>query len=248
MKFLIQKINGEVRHDFAFTLLESIDYNNWCQNNIKIGIKYINYDNDNQASIQFKSFHKNYVPVGSVEFINKYLNHFYGMTVRPINVPEELIDKNFTHRLVFNGTEAYFPHIDDKMFIKSNDRIKSICGIYNQQDAINLPVGNYQFSEVIKIKSEWRAFFYQGALVGLQNYAGDFILFPDVNKIWEMAAAYKSAPIAYTLDVGVNDSGTFVIECHDFFACGLYGFANHSLYPKMLHKWFWQYIQREIIK
>jgi len=41
---------------------------------------------------------------------------------------------------------------------------------------------------------------------------------------------------------------TFVIEVHDFFSCGLYGFADHSIYPNMLHRWFWQYIQREMVE
>jgi hypothetical protein len=63
-----------------------------------------------------------------------------------------------------------------------------------------------------------------------------------------MIKAYKSAPIAYTLDIGITDYDTIVIECHDFFSCGLYGFANHAIYPNMLYKWFWQYIQREMVE
>lgn len=35
---------------------------------------------------------------------------------------------------------------------------------------------------------------------------------------------------------------------HDFFSCGLYGFANHAIYPNMLYQWFWQYIQREMVE
>ena len=100
----------------------------------------------------------------------------------------------------------------------------------------------YQFSQVILIDSEWRAFVYKGKLVGLQNYCGEFTLFPDVEKIKEMIKAYKSAPIAYTLDVGINANGTFVIEVHDFFSCGLYGFSDSSL-PFMFSQWFHQYIQ-----
>jgi hypothetical protein len=70
-----------------------------------------------------------------------------------------------------------------------------------------------------------------------------------VGVIKEMIADYKSAPVAYTLDVAVCDShtfaddiGTVVIEVHDFFSCGLYGF-NDIKYPNMLHRWFREYLK-----
>lgn len=77
--------------------------------------------------------------------------------------------------------------------------------------------------------------------MGLQNYSGEFTKFPSVNKINAMIKHYKSAPIAYTLDVGVNDNGTFVIEVHDFFSCGLYGFSNYAILPNMYYRWFNEY-------
>ena len=52
------------------------------------------------------------------------------------------------------------------------------------------------------------------------------------------------APIAYTLDVGINDKGTFVIEVHDFFSCGLYGFADVGILPSMLNRWFQEFISK----
>jgi len=80
-------------------------------------------------------------------------------------------------------------------------------------------------------------------LVGLQNYTGDFTMFPNVNKINEMIQTYKSSPVAYTLDIGINDKDTFVIEVHDFFSCGLYGFSNHKILPFMFSKWFNNHIK-----
>lgn len=59
-----------------------------------------------------------------------------------------------------------------------------------------------------------------------------------------MIAAYADAPIAYTLDVFVAEfSGcagdkTYIMEAHDFFGCGLYGFDMPDLYPYMCHQWF----------
>ena len=45
------------------------------------------------------------------------------------------------------------------------------------------------------------------------------------------------------LDVGINENGTFVLECHNFFSCGFYGFSNHQLIPLMFKSWF-----RECVK
>jgi hypothetical protein len=259
MKFLIQKIDNEVRHDFSFVLLEAIRFRNWLKNSEKITYKFLNTTED-QKEIVFKELHRNYVPVGSVEFVTAFLQQFYGLTPKPINVPQELWHHpsfDFTKRRIFNGTEKDFK---GKLFVKSNDKIKGICGILNEAEPYELPVGNYQFSEVISIESEWRAFVYQNKLVGLQNYAGEFTKFPSIGIIEEMIKAYKSAPVAYTLDIGVGDdvydedngmfqySKTFVIEVHDFFSCGLYGFADLSKYPQMLHRWFHQYIQIEMVE
>jgi hypothetical protein len=59
-----------------------------------------------------------------------------------------------------------------------------------------------------------------------------------------MTQAYKSAPVAYTLDVGVNNDGTFVIECHDFFSCGLYGFAKLDILPPMFSQWYHEFLRK----
>ena len=257
MKFLIQKIDNKVVHDFSFTLLESIRYQNWLTNTKDIKVKYLDYivitDPDMIYPIQWKSIHRDYVPVGSVEFVTEFLGHFYGLIPKPINVPEELFGIEFTQRKIFNGTEKDFK---GRLFVKSNDKIKSITGILNETESYDLPVGNYQFSDVISIESEWRVFVYQDKLVGLQNYSGDFTKFPDVHKIEEMIKAYKNAPIAYTLDVGVGKSqyhkkygfflgnDTFIIEVHDFFSCGLYGFAEHKIYPYMLYRWHYEYLNK----
>ena len=246
MKFLIQKIDKEIRHDFSFTLLESIRYHNWLENSVEMKSKFIDYINKYDIKEwRFKDYHNNYIPVGSVEFVLAYMEHFQIPQPKPMNVPNELIP--YANRYILNCN-----HIDlediilHKYFLKSADKIKGTAGIFHKGE-VEIPAGNYQLSPVIDIESEWRCFIYKGQLVGMQNYSGDFTVFPHVNKINEMIDAFKSAPIAYTLDVGIKKSkffdinNTFVIECHDFFSCGLYGFADHKIYPHMLQRWFNEY-------
>ena len=249
MRFLIQKINREIIHDFSFTLLESARYQNWLQQDKNaVTIKYINcLTNDNIWF--FKPFHEHYIPVGSVEFVLSWMKRFSVPTPKPMNVPVELFD--FVERGIFNGPHYDMNDILDERFVKSNDHIKGFKEVIDS--TYQLPEGNYQFSELIDIESEWRCFVYQGKLVGLQNYSGVFSMFPDIKTILYMIHEYKSAPIAYTLDVGVKPiveidgsffNKTFVIECHDFFSCGLYGFADHKIYPYMLYRWFHEYLNK----
>lgn len=245
MKFLIQKINKRVVHDFSFTLLESIQYQNWLNlNKNDIGVKYIDFDINNW---KFKSFHKNYVPIGSIEFILTWFKYFYDHVPKPINVPEELSDPYYSMRQIING--FYFDLKDleqGEWFVKSATKFKGFTEIINIDDNHDrkIPAGYYQISEKIGIESEWRIFVYQGKLVGLQNYSGDYTKFPDIESIHWMIHDYKSAPIAYTLDVGINKGNTFVIEVHDFFSCGLYGFADHKILPFMFYRWFHEYLNK----
>lgn len=244
MNFLIQTINGQVRHDFSFTLMESIRYQNWLDNRMS-------YETTD-GTISKK--HKDFIPVGSVEFVSAFLSVFYGLTPKPKNVPEELF--GYAGREIFNtGSRCIESEMGlrrfDEGFVKSNDKIKGYSGIIHTGDII--PEGNYQTSEYIEIESEYRCFVFKGELVGIQYYSGDFTIFPNVDTIKEMILAYKSAPVAYTLDVAVvslpptvqflTNEETLVIEVHDFFSCGLYGFANHKILPFMFSQWFYEFIK-----
>jgi hypothetical protein len=263
MKFLIQKCNGEIKHDFAFTLLESIRFRNWLTNRKDVMVRFVDTDLETDAISRLrpsplKAIHRNYVPIGSVEFVTFFLEKFYGLTPKPINVPQELY--SYAGRDIWNGNHLFLDNTGGKFFVKSADRIKGFSEVvecrtdnFTTTFSPNIPIGNYQYSNYVSgIVSEWRAFVYEGKLVGLQNYSGEFTKFPTVGKINEMIKKYKSAPIAYTLDVGIINYGyhqqTIVIEVHDFFSCGLYGFADHAILPNMFYKWFWQYIQREMVE
>ena len=255
MKFLIQKINGEIRHDFVYVLMESIRFRNWLQNAEKIKYRFFDTTEDG-VDFKFKPLHRHYVPVGTVEFVSSFINHFYGLTPKPMNVPWELrVYPLFSKRRITDCTDVEVMTLKNtvKLFVKSNDKIKGYSEIIDTSKEFQVPAGNYQISDYLTgIESEWRAFVYNDILVGLQNYCGEFTLFPNPETIKNMIKAFKSAPIAYTLDVGVRNvdyyqKETIIIEAHDFFSCGLYGFSNLAIYPQMLHRWFWQYIQREMV-
>ena len=243
IKFLIQRVDGNIIHDFLFTLLESCRYQNWVHNGTFVSTRFFN-TKPNQKNFEFKPIHRNLVPVGSIEFVSAFIKHFYNKLPRPQNVPECLF--RYANRNIFNGSDKDFSGLK---FIKSNDYIKAkkengedVTGTYDNEGYYTLPKGNYQISNIIRIDVEYRCFVYRNTLVGIHYYSGDFTIFPNVNVINAMIKDYTtSCPIAYTLDIGVNTNNTFVIEVHDFFSCGLYGFADHIIYPQMLYKWFKEY-------
>ena len=249
MKFVIQKIENQIRHDFSFTLLEAIRFYNWIRHGQDLAtVRYVNTKYNSKGILQdpeFKKYHRTYIPVGSVEFVTQFLEEFHGLTPKPLNVPDEL--KPHAGRVIFEGTNVNLDLIKGKWFVKSHDKIKGLTKVVDCPDILSVPPGGherYQISNYINIDSEWRVFVYKGKMVGLQHYIGEFTLFPDVTKIKRMIEDYKNCPISYTLDIGINAEGTFVIEVHDFFSCGLYGFTNNAILPQMFGRWFNEYIRK----
>ena len=59
-----------------------------------------------------------------------------------------------------------------------------------------------------------------------------------------MIKDYKDSPLSYTLDVGINNNGTFIIEVHPFVSCGLYGFSDYRILCYMFENGF-NYIKRD---
>jgi hypothetical protein len=228
--FLIQTIDGQVRHDFSFALMESIDYQNWLH---KGSHDYVLCDLDDM----FESDFADYTPSGTIQFVQKFLASYHDMhSIKPINIPTDLFWKDFLKRGVTIKTEGSYLFDDDK-FVKSDTILKGHTNVVRHLD---IPIdGRYLVSDLINIDSEWRCFVFNGELVGMQNYLGDFTTIPDIHLIKEMISEYKGCPPAYTLDVGINeDDGTFLIECHNFYSCGTYGFSNNTVIPQMIYQSF----------
>jgi hypothetical protein len=222
--FLVQTVEGHVKHDFAFSLEEAVRYQNWYNNG-----SHALHLCDNVLDRDFSTF----IPVGTIQFVKKFLSIYYDIhVIKPINIPPELFYFKFLQRhvelvhkkdLVLDGKEK---------FVKSNESLKGYTETVTSTEGI--PDIELVVSDLIEIESEWRAFVFRGELVGLQNYSGDFTAFPDVEFIKICIKEYTNCPPAYTLDIGLNEEdGTFIIEAHNFYSCGLYGFSENRLLPQM---------------
>jgi hypothetical protein len=248
MKFLLQTIEKKIVHDFGFALIKSKEFMDWS---IDLNMSIKKHEGVDFSDIKNPD---KYTPVGSVDFVSAYLNTFYPdakKMLEPLNVPDALIP--FAGRDIMNiKTEEDLKQLYkyDEVFAKSLTIIKHPENgfKYNPNNEMNrlLKLDNYdncvgfQVSSVVEFLSEWRVFVFNGKILDCKNYMGDFFTYPDSSRIIEMVMAYKDAPVAYTLDVGVIPGGeTVVIECHRFFSCGLYGFDDIYHYPYMLsQEWF----------
>ena len=236
-KFIIQceNIDGNLvpMFDFGFELIQAIKYQNWFR---KEQIhEFVLVDS-------YSDTYKDYIPVGSVEFVSNHMKEYHKVeNVKPINIPEELYP--FAKRMVKRVERAdvwklLFNH--HKLFIKDDDKIKGFSDICDCNT--NLPVCNYFVSELINIRSEWRCFVRNGELLDIKCYSGDFDVLPNINEVKKMILAYKNSPPAYTIDVAITEENeTVIIECHNFFSCGLYGFSDYRYMPDMFVKAYnWQ--------
>ena len=248
MKFLLQTIGKKIVHDFGFTLTKSKEFMDWSID-LKMSIK-------KHEGVDFSDI-KNpdmYTPVGSVDFVSAYLNTFYPdakKMLEPLNVPdvlfpfagrdimniktEEDLKKLYKYDEVFAKSLTVIKHPDNGFKYNPNIQMNTLLDLDNYDKCVG-----FQVSSVVEFLSEWRVFVFNGKILDCKNYMGDFFTYPDPSRIIEMVKAYKDAPVAYTLDVGVIPGGeTVVIECHRFFSCGLYGFDDVYHYPYMLsQEWF----------
>lgn len=208
------------------------------------------------ASIEFFDDFSNPIPyepdtvvVGYVEDITKHLNENNISYPKPLNIPEEL--KSFRYRLGKNVPFSIAKGFTTKIFIKPVNVVKQFSSgiVTNGQvlsQLVDLPDDEIVYVGLpVEMLSEYRCFVYEGKLVGIKHYQGDFTLFPNIVEVNKMIEAYKSAPIAYTLDVAIQKhSGkiggivTSIVECNDMWAVGSYG-LDPIIYAKMLRdRWF----------
>ena len=97
-------------------------------------------------------------------------------------------------------------------------------------------------SNFVNIKSEWRIFVLRGQVAGFKHYNGNAWMLPSKFQVERMIGAYKSAPVAYSLDVGVVAEGTAgnstcLVEVNDAFALGAYGLPSIKYCQMIEARW-----------
>lgn len=92
--------------------------------------------------------------------------------------------------------------------------------------------------EPMKIDSEYRVYVHDGDILGVKHYYGDWSLSPEKFFVEEVVKSYKPSPVAYGVDIGVNEDLQFVIEANDGCNLGNYGLDSIHYGEMIVARWF----------
>ena len=174
------------------------------------------------------------IPVGNLIFVQQYLDK----KMKPIEVPEELRKYLNREYHIIKGKDIPNEFKNENYFFKDADTLKKWNNALNPYDLTFDKETNYVVSKRVIFDSEYRIFIYDNEILGLKNYLGDILLFPDIDYIKDIINNYKG-PNAYTLDIGIHDGKTDLIEIHPFVSCGLYGFYDKNIIPMLKEGFNW---------
>ena len=226
-KFIIQSDSGLFPESdlFRHTIHETIMLRPWSCSYEQIGLTKLK-----RALEINKDRYKDYIPFGSIDFIETWLKHYHNRIMQPIEVPECLRTEEFLKRNYSILTKDKIPHYG-RYFIKGVSRLKSgsFLGdaekwhIAYKEDYDDNTI--FAVSSEMNILSEWRVYVIGNNIENISNYDGDTTLFPDTQIITKMINTFKAsghAPESFSIDIAVTDKGTAILEIHPFAALGLY--------------------------
>jgi hypothetical protein len=256
MKTLLIQIeeNGSPSYDFCYALELSRRYLEWSSAG-----KEFEYEYSKTGNVKL-DHPDSYIPVGSVEFVEDFVRTNYGekavSELKPI-YPEILKDcylGNIIQTNAYYAAKLLEKQTHRALHVKSATRLKDESNgnyspdyILQRKDVYDKNNGFF-VGECIYPLSEWRVFVHDGELLTIKHYAGDLWMLPNEHVVKSIIKAYcddikyqiKESP-TFCLDVGISpiDNATKVIELHEFYSCGLYGFDYYDRLPYMYSKqWF----------
>lgn len=192
------------------------------------------------------------IPVGTINFSKWVLSkQGYNNVLRPIEVPYFLQCQDFMKR-EYTITDYKDLPKTGRYFVKDVSHLKASnasCVFMNNFGSwfeeytslepnkdIRINETKFSVSSILDIQSEYRVLVCDDKVQGVQYYNGDCLVFPDAYIIREIIREIEIQrvlghllPKSYTLDIGVCDRGTFLIEMHNFVSCGTYGFCGDVL-------------------
>ncbi len=193
--------------------------------------------------LETKTDIENFMPVGSVEFVRKYMQVF-GIT-EPDNISYPPSIKPLYQRKIEKTTTKESKLIDGEYFVKpvitklftgflvTDREFTDHSDIEQFAKYVTLPENTEVWvSEIVNFVSEYRYYVQDKKIIGMARYdqlEEEIVPIPDS---FFVNAAIDSLNFnhPYTIDIGVLDTGeSAVVECNDAWAIGLYG---RALEPK----------------
>lgn len=213
------------KYDFVYAFLDVVDFHNWKSEKNEDCVTFVEH-----ADFQPEHLTSQCIPIGGIEFCSEWYRQMGIRCILPLNIPDcldSLVRRPIirTNNLQWNG---------NRYFGKSMSEIKSDKNGWYMEYHERAPMLFTQ--EVENISSEWRFFVCNGVICGMKCYTGNPLAVPDVKYCKSVVDAIEDQRIApaYALDLMVREDGaTDIVEMHDFFACGLYGFDDPIILRRM---------------
>lgn len=189
------------------------------------------------------------IVVGSVEVCSDWLAACNIPVPKAIDL---LMFEQFCHRelkpMLMSDFKTYALETKDNwipVFIKPYQQIKAFTG-FVVTDPRLISLFSYDFDGPILVQpeiniiSEYRVYVNCQKIIGVKNYSGDPLIFPNPDVIKECVEYSKKVldNHSFTLDFGVRDDGlTELIEVNDGWAIGNYGLEPQQYYLFVRNRW-----------
>lgn len=181
---------------------------------------------------------KDYIPIGTIQFVEKYL----GIHEAPIEIPKYLQTEEFLKReyKIVKGKDL--PRVG-RYFVKNASKLKDFSVNTDMQYFLSEEMidykptskldntlcikstDNFVVSEEVNILSEYRVYVFNNEIIAISHYNGNPLLFPDtklLEKVVMLISYHEKYLKSYTIDVMITEKGTSLIEIHNFTSVGFY--------------------------
>jgi len=164
------------------------------------------------------------IPIGSVEYVQKYFEVMNITCPKPINYPKSL--QKYLNRNVWSSV---FGEVEDHLFVKPKEN-KSFTGDIKSELELEIHSDTSVWvSDPVEFTSEFRFYVLENKILGYSQYddgPNDTI---DVSKVNQIVQDYKDSPIGYSLDVGhTKDADLLLVEVNDGWSLGYYPWGTCS--------------------
>ena len=249
--FLLEHYEDGAVPELGTAIQEACRYQNWIDQD-KTHVCFL-YEKDEYHLCEMQKLLRpeNIIPIGSIEFVNRFLERIGKSPLIALNIPSEISDEEFTMRKIFRNKDiSDLPALSKEygpLIIKPERTPKLFeAEIYEPQKQeifSRIPKNEPLFvsqklsSEIV---SEWRVFCRYGAMLDIRPYILDEWVFPDKIIVERMLSRLYRYP-AITLDVAVLEDGrTVALETHNFVSCGFYGFGGPKMLKMTKMAWAWE--------
>lgn len=222
------------------------------------GLKVLGYNVQgfDRESLSRLPLRKSTVVKGSIGTVRKALDLLGVPQPRNVDIPESLVQ--FTNREIKVTTLGRIRAKNERVFIKPYEFQKAFEGHmyhggyersfyrtserYKDYATLKYPDSfKVLAAEPVNFEQEWRVYVLRGKILGAFGYHGNEDAMPTHlrRKVPAIVKAYKDAPAAYAIDLGIIEGrGLSLVEVNEGFSLGNYGLPKPTYAQMVEARWY----------